>query len=179
MLKSIVILFLAGGLTGCTSLSVDQRNELDALAEVNIREMKKVYPAVEAKLADSRGYVAIDAHHAKIPFIGWGSGKGVVVDNTTGDRTYVRISRLDVGGGGGIREFDLLIILNDEKLLQFAKTGKRKISLGAEASAGTSSIEGFSSQFQSDKKYELFSRSERGASATWTLHYIRIKPYRQ
>jgi hypothetical protein len=179
MVKYFFILILAGGLTGCASLSVDQKAELDAFAEINLREMKKAYPAVEDKLADCKGYMALDARHAKIPFVGWGSGKGVVVDTTTGERTYVKVSRLDVGGGGGIRDFDVLIIIYDEKLMRYAKTGKRKFGLGAEASAGTSSIEGSGSQLQTDKGYEMFSRSERGASATWTLHAIRIKPYKE
>ncbi len=179
MLRYFFILFLAAGLTGCASLSADQRGELDAMAEANVREMKKAYPVVEAKLSDCKGYMALDARHVKIPFIGWGGGKGVVVDTASDDRTYVKVSRLDIGGGGGIREFDVLIIIYDEKLLQIAKTGKRKIALGAEASAGSSSVEGSSGQLQTDKGYELFSRSERGASVTWTLHAIRIKPYKE
>jgi len=114
----------------------------------------------------------------KIPFVGWGSGKGVLVNNITGQRTYVKASRMDVGGGGGIREYDVLIVLYDEKLLRFAKTGKWAYGAGAEASAGTASAEGSSNQVLADRKYEIFARSERGASVTWTLHAIHIKPYR-
>jgi lipid-binding SYLF domain-containing protein len=178
MLKYFILAFLACGLSGCATLSTDQRTELDARAETNIQSMAACNPGLQKKLEECKGYLALDARLVKIPFIGWGGGKGVVVDSTTGHRTYVKVARMDVGGGGGIREFDVLIVLYDEKLLQKAQNGKWIYGLGAEASAGKASAEGSSGQLQTDRKYELFTRSERGASVTWTLHAIRFKPYR-
>jgi lipid-binding SYLF domain-containing protein len=178
VLRSFIILFLAGGLSGCASLSLEQRAELDDMAEANLKSMADTYAGLDRKLEECLGYVALDAYAVKIPIIGWGGGKGVVVDNADSKRTYVKVSRLDIGGGGGIREFDVLILLNDEKLLRQAKAGKRVYGAGAEASAGTASVEGSSGQLQANKPYELFLRSERGASVTWTLHTIRFKPYR-
>ncbi len=148
------------------------------MAEVNLQGMKTLYPGLDRKLEECKGYVALDVRLVKIPFIGWGGGKGVVVDTTTGERTYVKVGRMDIGGGGGIREFDVLIVLRDEKLLRYAKTGKWAYGAGAEASAGSASVEGSSDKLQAKKPYELFVRSERGASVTWTLHAIRLQPYR-
>lgn len=178
ILSHLTLLLLAGGFSGCASLSVEQRAELDAMAEANLQGMVAAHAELEEKLKECRGYVALDAYAVKIPFIGWGGGKGVVFDNTDNEKTYIKVSRLDIGGGGGIREFDVLIVLNDEKLLRYAKTGKRIVGAGAEASAGTASVEGSSDQLQFNKPYELFIRSERGASVTWTLHAISFKPYR-
>lgn len=178
MLKSIFLIFLACGLTGCATISADKRTELDAMAATNLQQMAACNPGLQEKLEECKGYLALDARLVKIPFIGWGGGKGLVLDTTTGHRTYIKVSRMDMGGGGGIREFDVLILIYDEKLLQKAQSGKWSYGLGAEASAGKASAEGSSGQLQTDRKYELFTRSERGASATWTLHAIRFKPYK-
>jgi len=177
-LKYLLLMVLVGWLSGCRSLSLEKRAELDALAEKNLLNMAAHYPGLQDKLEESKGYLALDARLVKIPFIGWGGGKGVLVNNSTGHRTYVKASRMDVGGGGGIREFDVLIVLYDEKLLRIPRTGRWAYGLGAEASAGSASAEGSSNQLQTNKGYELFMRSERGASVTWTLHAIRIKPYK-
>ena len=176
--NTIAFILLACGLAGCATLPDDQRTELDALAEFNLQSMEKAYPELGGKLEASKGYLAMDARCVKIPFIGWGGGKGVVVDTTTGERTYVKVSRMDIGGGGGIREFDVVIVLYDEKFLRQAKAGKWIYGVGAEASAGSASKEGSSGTRQTDKPFELFVRSERGASVTWTLHTVRIKPYK-
>lgn len=178
VLRLLLLMLLAGGLSGCATLSQEKRAELDALAEKNLQSMTASHPGLQEKLEESKGYLALDARLVKIPFVGWGSGKGVLVNNITGQRTYVKASRMDVGGGGGIREFDVLIVLYDEKLLHIPRTGRWAYGLGAEASAGTASAEGSSNQLQTDQKYELFMRSERGASVTWTLHAIRIKAYK-
>ncbi|MDF7822686.1 hypothetical protein P4B35_01570 [Pontiellaceae bacterium B12227] len=178
MLKYFFLGFIACGLTGCATLSMDQRIELDAMAATNLQQMAACNPGLEEKLEECKGYLTLDARLVKIPFIGWGGGKGVLFDTTTGHRTYLKVSRMDVGGGGGIREFDVLIVIYDEKLLQKAQNGKWSYGLGAEASAGTASAEGSRDQLQTEKKYELFSRSERGASVTWTLQAIRFKPYK-
>ena len=34
----------------------------------------------------------------KVPMVGAGEGIGVVVNTETGERTYLKVSRLDVGG---------------------------------------------------------------------------------
>jgi hypothetical protein len=178
MFKHLACILFACGLSGCASLSVEKRTQLDDLAENNITGMKATYPALEEKLETAAGYLALDARFVKIPFIGWGGGKGVLVNTTSGQKTYVKASRLDIGGGGGLREFDVLIVIYDEKLLKIPSVGKFYYGLGAEASAGTASMEGSSSQLQTGKKFELFARSERGASVTWTLKAVYIKPYR-
>jgi len=115
VLKCCLLIMLASGLAGCRSLSLEERAGLDAKAEENILKMTARNPELEEKLETCAGYLAMDARLVKIPFIGWGGGKGVVVNNGTGQRTYVKASRMDVGGGGGIREFDVLIVLYDEK----------------------------------------------------------------
>ena len=178
-LRGLLPFFLSACLSGCASLSLEERAELDALAEANLEAMAVTHAELEGKLKECLGYVALDAYAVKIPIIGWGGGKGVVVDNADGGKTYIKVSRLDMGGGGGIREFDVVILLNDEKLLRQAKTGKRTFGAGAEASAGKAGVEGSSGQLKVNKPYELFIRSERGASVTWTLHTVRFKPYRE
>jgi hypothetical protein len=52
----------------------------------------------------SVGHAVFSNRSAKIPFIGVGEGIGVVFDKKTGERTYLKVQRPDVGGGLRVRE---------------------------------------------------------------------------
>lgn len=179
MLKSFILMLLAFGVAGCSTLSVDQRTELDQEAVGTIGKLAESNPGLEQKLSDALGYVFLGCRTMKvIPWIGWGSAKGFVVDNAIDKRTYIKATRWDVGGGYGIREYDVLIVLYDPKLMKKAYSGKWSVGAGAEASAGKTSREGASNQLKPGKKYELLTLSERGASVTWTVNAIHFKPYK-
>ncbi|VGO16643.1 hypothetical protein PDESU_05234 [Pontiella desulfatans] len=179
MLKSFILILLMFAATGCSTLTVDRRAELDQEAVGTINKLAENNPGLEQKLSDALGYVFLGCRTMKIiPWIGWGSAKGFVVDNAIGKRTYIKASRWDVGGGYGIRDYDVMIVLYDPKLMKKAYTGKWSFGAGAEATAGTASVEGSSSQLELNKKYELFTLSERGASVTWTVNAIHFKPYK-
>ncbi len=165
-------------LTGCATLPDDERAELDRMAEKTINRLTEKNPQLEGKLDACLGYLVADKKVVKIPMIGTGGGQGVVVDKTTGQRTYVKLSRIEVGGGWGARNYKVLLLLNDEKRLKKALTGTVVYEFGAEASAGKAALEGSSGQLQDEKGYEVYTLSEGGASATFTLRAIRLKPYR-
>jgi len=157
---------------------MERRSELDRMADETISELVQKNEGLQDRIDAGLGYLVVDQSVVKIPVFGGGSGKGVVVENATGKRTYVKGSRVDIGGGWGARKFKVLLILSDPKRLKKAQTGTWIYQIGAEASAGTAGIEGSSGQLQGDKGYEVYVLSEGGASATFTARAIRLKPYR-
>ena len=112
-----------------------------------------------------------------IPLVGGGGGEGVLVDNKTQQRSYFTVQRLDLGGGYGARSFKVLIILNSQKMLDKLKAGSWDIDAGAEAAAGTASLE--TNSVKSNKDYILYVLLDGGASATFTLRTLRIKINRE
>ena len=148
------------------------------MAADTVARLEKENPGLQDQVDSCLGYLVVDKKVVKIPFIGGGGGKGVVVENATGKRTYVKVSRMEVGGGWGARSYKVLLLFTQPKRLEKAQAGTWVYQAGAEASAGKVAAEGSSAQVQNDKGYKVYTYSEGGASVTWTLRAIRLKPYR-
>ena len=178
MKQILFFLMLVCLCSGCSTLSTERRGELDRMAAQAVAALEQENPGLQERIEASLGYLVIDQKVVKVPVVGGGRGYGVVVENAAGRRTYVKVGRIDFGGGWGVRNFKVLLVFSDPELLKKAQAGKWVYQMGAEASAGAASIEGSSAQLQNDKGYEIHVLSEGGASATFTLRAIRLKPYR-
>jgi lipid-binding SYLF domain-containing protein len=175
----VSIVVMAFLVEGCATLSLEERtqkrNEIDTMADKAIAELIEENPKIQKKMDKAIGYMIVDAKVTKIPVFGAGSGTGVVVDKITDTTTYIKVTRYDIGGGLGTRTFKSILLFKDRELLDAAKDGKWIFRAGAEASAGSATSEGSSGSKK--KGYELYVLSEGGASVTWTVYMIRIKPY--
>jgi lipid-binding SYLF domain-containing protein len=178
---TILVALLCVQVTGCKTLSAQEqaakRAELDAMAEQTVAALRESDPQFEPALESSLGYVVIDMSVAKIPVIGTGSGAGVVVDKRNDERSYLRVSRFEVGGGMGAQKFQVVITFDDPQLLDRMIQGTWRFRAGAEAAVGsTSSVEGRSSATKTEG-YRAFRIVESGAVATVTVKVARARPW--
>lgn len=74
------------------------------MEQKTLAELIEKSPEIQAEMNRSVGYAVFSNRSAKIPFIGVGEGIGVVFDKKTGERTYLKVQRPDVGGGLRVRE---------------------------------------------------------------------------
>jgi len=84
------------------------------------------------------------------------------------------VTRFDLGGGWGARSFKALLLFNTEEMV--ARMESKNIwefQAGAEASAGTASAEGSSSDLNAG--FTMHVLSDGGASATVTARVIRVQ----
>jgi len=163
---------------GCATLGTDAKKEarakIDTMAQTTIKSLIKENPSIKNKLEKALGYAVIDWKVTKVPVVGVGTGKGVVVDKRSGKHVYINVSRFDVGGGWGVRSFKNLILTYDSDILDDAKDGDFKFEAGAEVSAGTAQLSGDSKMFNT--KVESFILSDIGGSATATIRFLRAVP---
>jgi lipid-binding SYLF domain-containing protein len=158
------------------SMSVEEkRTFLAELEEETLAELVEKLPESQADVDRAVGYAVVSNRMAKIPFVGAGEGIGVVFDAKTGERTYLKVGRLDVGGGLGVREYRLVILFFDQKLLEKLASGKLELGAGVEAGAkdkdiGTGAAGVASSR---NEKRVLYQISDAGVSATFTVRAIR------
>ena len=108
----------------------------------------------------------------KVPLVGAGGGDGVVIDNATKQRIYVKVQRFDLGGGWGVRSFKNLTLFTDKTLFEKIKKGTFKFESGAEVAAGKASAAADSSGF--DSKYKTYVLLDGGGSATATIRVIHL-----
>jgi lipid-binding SYLF domain-containing protein len=154
----------------------EKRDFLVELEERTLAELVENQPDAQADVDRAVGYAVFSNKMTKIPMVGAGDGIGVVFNEKTGERTYLKVGRLDVGGGLGVREFRLVVIFFDEETLKKLVSGKLEIGAGAEAGAGESDIGTGAGGIAGSRKedYVLYQLSDKGVSATLTVRMIRF-----
>jgi len=168
-------------IAGCATVPSQERDakraELDAMADGTIARLLETQPAAADVLDQSVGYVVIDMKVTKIPVVGAGGGLGVVVDRRTDRRSYLKVSRFEVGGGLGAQAFKVIIVFDDGALLDRAAAGTWHYDAGADmAAAGQGSQQ---SRQQPSKGFHAYRLVEGGAVAAITVRVARAKPYLQ
>lgn len=173
----LVLLILLAGASACSTMTASEReqkrNALDEMASTAIAALTANDPELQPKLKDSLAYAVANMKVTKIPLVGAGGGEGVFVDNNSQQRTYFTVSRFDVGGGWGARSYKILLTVESQEVLDRFKGGVWEFQAGAEASAGTASMQGSSSDL-ANKGFTTYVLSDGGASATVTARVIRI-----
>jgi len=175
LLASLMLAVLAGCASTSEERAAPTQAELDAMADTTMARLLAEQPQLEPLLATLPGWVALDMHVAKIPVFGTGSGYGVVEDLRLDQRSYVRVSRFEVGGGLGAQRYYMVILFEDEKLLDRAVKGTWHYEAGAEVAGGSSSAQG--TGVKTGPGYQAYRLSDSGAVATVTVRFARAKPY--
>ena len=121
------------------------------------------------------GHAIFSNSATKVPFVGVGDGIGVVVNKEIGERTYLRVTRFDVGGGLGVRTYRLIIIFFEEQALKKLAGGKLEFGAGIEAGAKDKDIGTGADGITGSRKkgHVLYQLSDSGVSATLTVNLIK------
>jgi lipid-binding SYLF domain-containing protein len=152
----------------------EKRTFLLSLEERTLADLVANRPDVQPEIDTAVGHAVLSIRLAKVPFIGAGDGLGVVTNATTGERTYLKVGRLDVGGGLGVREYRLVVLFSEQDALEKLAGGKLELSAGVESGAkGTEVGTGAGGIAGSRKKgYALYQLADTGVSATATVRMI-------
>ena len=153
----------------------EKRNLLLDLEDETLAELVEKAPAAQGDIDRAMGYAIFSNKTTKVPFVGTGDGIGVVVNKETGNRTYLKVTRFDVGGGLGVRSYREIILYFDEEAFRKLASGKLKFGVGVEAGAGKEGMGtgGGGTSGSRKESYATYELSEAGVSATWTVRMIR------
>ena len=178
-----VLLLLFTVLLGCAgipgSTGEEQAEGIDDLVQRTLADLDKQEPKASAAIASSVGYAVMNNKITKIPLVGAGSGYGVAINTQTGEKTYIRMVRFDVGGGWGARAVRPVIVFRDEKIFKDFIKGAFVAQAGAEAAAKageTGAAGGAGSGDIGDQGYAVYLITDAGVSATVTAGVIRVRP---
>ena len=129
-------------LQACTAIPVEQRAdkraELNRVAEETIALMVKQDPDLSQALEKSEGYFVSRVSSANVAVIGGAQGIGVLVDNTSGDCSYLNVKRFDLGAGLGVRYFRVLVLIETREAFEEIRRGKTFQSRGRRNHGGRS-----------------------------------------
>ena len=109
------------------------RAKLDAMASQALDRLLAERPDVAPLVGASYGYAVFDTRQVKLGLAG-GYGRGVAVDNTTGERTYMRMASAGVGVRLGFGGFDTQFVILFETPFAYHKFVTQGLDASAEAS---------------------------------------------
>ncbi|HAK61167.1 MAG TPA: hypothetical protein DCO77_12445 [Nitrospiraceae bacterium] len=175
-------LFAVGCATIPGTTGAEQAETINELITRTLTDLYKQEPETREKIAKSVGYAIMNNKITKIPIVGAGSGYGVAINTKTGDRTYLKMVRFDLGGGWGARSVRPVLIFHDEKKFNDFIDGAWSANMGAEAAAKVGEAGaaggGGTGDLAGDKGYSVHLITDAGVSATATVGVIRVKPVR-
>ncbi len=90
-------------------------------------------PEAQKSVEQAYGYATFSNFGVKIFFAGSGTGRGLAVNNKTGEKTFMNMAEVQAGLGLGVKKFMLVwVFSNEQKFNAFVNSGWE---LGGQASA--------------------------------------------
>lgn len=171
-------------ISSCASIPGSTKDEkiknINSLVEQTITELYKLEPETKELIGSSAGYAVMEGITTKWPMIGTGSGYGVAINKQTGEKTYLEITKFDIGAGLGVKSIRFAIIFQDEKKFNKFKSGVWQLGTSMEATAKSKDIGtavGTSDKKYGEKRgYSVHLITDSGASATATFGIFQSKP---
>ncbi len=125
LLGVIIILMLVSGCGPSMRLPIAERQQL--VQDMETETLKKLYqeqPSTKDKIKKAAGYGVFSNANVNLIFVSAGGGYGVVVDNSTGQRTYMKMALGGIGLGLGVKDYrQVLIFKSKETLKKFIDSG--------------------------------------------------------
>jgi lipid-binding SYLF domain-containing protein len=114
-----------------------KRAAANGMAQETLNELYREVPAARRLVEAAPGYAVFTNISSKILLVGAGHGYGVVVDNSSGRRTYMKMAHIGVGVGAGIRDWRGVFVFNDEATMNSFVTSGWDFGGSADAAAVT------------------------------------------
>ena len=123
----VVTAVALGFASGCGPAGATIQEKTNNILSMEAETLKRLYdeePQTRDKIADAAGYGVFSNVNINIIFASGGAGYGVVYNNDTGERTYMRMGLGGLGFGMGAKDFrGVFIFKTDDALKKFIYSG--------------------------------------------------------
>jgi len=117
----------------------EKRDFILRMKDDTLAELYKKEPETRAMIKCAPGYAVFSNINTQLLFFSTGSGYGVVINNSTGKKNYMKTAQAGVGLGVAIKDFRVVIIFTNKSVLrEFVEKGW---DYGGQAGAGAKSSE--------------------------------------
>ena len=126
--------------------AAEQRRQIDQLSEKTLDMLYAKYPHAQRVINNCYAWATLSNTGLKLGLFGSAHGRGVAVNNVTGERVYLHMEEQSVGLGIGAKEYNLIFLIDNREAWDNFIIGKIRFGASADASANDSvnggSIEG-------------------------------------
>ena len=175
----LTLLALVLAMTGCNPGGKLTNNEkiqaINTMADETLQRLYADKPSTKDEVKEAAGYAAFSNANVNIIFVGAGGGYGVVVDNVTGDKTYMKMGSGGVGFGVGVKDFRQVMIFNTKETMDLFVDSGWTFGGHADAAAKAGDKGGEASGEGAFGQVKVYSMTESGlalqAMGTGTKYY--------
>lgn len=114
---------------------VEQQQKINELHDKTLAKLYEKYPHARRVINECYAYATLSNSGVKVLFVGSSHGRGLAVNNRTGERVYLRMKELSAGLGLGAKEYDLVFLLNTREAWDNFIIGKTRFGAAASVSA--------------------------------------------
>ncbi len=171
LLLAVTILSLVSGCGPSSKLSVVERQQIVGNMETEtLQRLYKEQPATKDKIKKAAGYGVFSNANVNLILVSAGGGYGVVVDNATGKRTYMKMALGGVGLGLGAKDYRQVLILKSKETMQKFVTSGWEFGGHADAAAKAGQSGGeLSGEGAIGADIEAYSMTESGLALQATV----------
>ena len=112
-----------------------ERAEIDNLSVQALHRLYAKVPSAENVINSCYAYATLSNTGMKLGLFGSAHGRGLAVNNQTGEKVYMRMQEMGVGLGLGVKEYDLIFVIGTEKAWNAFIAGDITFASSADASA--------------------------------------------
>ncbi|MHC4324543.1 MAG: lipid-binding SYLF domain-containing protein [Planctomycetota bacterium] len=168
---SLAILVLIAGCGPRGNLTVVEKRQ--AIVDMETETLERLYkesPGTKEKIQKAAGYGTFSNANVNLIFASAGGGYGSVVDNATGNRTYMKMALGGLGLGLGVKDYRVVMIFREKTALdKFIESGwDAGAHADAAAKAGESGGE-VSAEGDIRSGIEIYSMTESGLALQATV----------
>ena len=114
---SVTALMLLAAVTAFAKTREEKQAEARKKADETLQRLYKAQPSARAAIKGAAGYAVFNNRGTKILVGGGGSGKGIAVDNSTKQVTYMKMREIQAGFGMGVKKFSVVFVFQNQKVL--------------------------------------------------------------
>jgi lipid-binding SYLF domain-containing protein len=116
-LTTVAALILLTGVSILAATKEEKQAEARKKANETLQKLYKMKPSAQAAIKAAAGYAVFNNKGAKILIGGTGRGKGIAVDNSTKQVTYMKMREIQAGLGMGVKKFSIVFVFENKKVL--------------------------------------------------------------
>ena len=130
-----VLLCLLTATTALAKSADQQRAEINALHDKALRNLYGKYPSAQSVINQCYAYATLSNTGMKLGIFGDAHGRGVAINRSTGERVYLKMAEQSAGIGFGVKEYDLIFLINTREAWDNFLSGKIRFGANANAAA--------------------------------------------
>ena len=124
----LMVLLAAVIIAGCSpskKLTIPERRQV--VMDMEKETLNRLYaeePATKEKIKKASGYGVFSNANVNVIFASAGGGYGIVVDNSTGKKTYMKMGMGGLGLGLGVKDYRVVLIFKTKEIVsKFIESG--------------------------------------------------------